>query len=235
MILSECIIKDYFIPYLDNKWKEMQLEALRYPKRRFPFAIHEAVLNTAITGSIFRFLHDKNDFTSTLVSEAPVKRTYTNKGKCDIIWYFHEAVYYVELKGTFLYDTAEASKNAALGQQFGLGKAYAELHSILADDLIDKGMTENELFYGYLPKRRYGFVGAILFSNTEKEETSFANYKKVLTEDELIIGDNIKLSVHGNQFEGIHLDISFHQGGEKVLTKTDGYFFLYAEFEILAS
>ena len=50
-----------------------------------PFALAEAVLNTAITGGIFKYLNDKNDFSSVLVSEADVMKTGNKKRRCDII------------------------------------------------------------------------------------------------------------------------------------------------------
>ncbi|HHW31423.1 MAG TPA: hypothetical protein GXX20_07100 [Clostridiaceae bacterium] len=229
-LLSEGIIEKYLIKYINNKWTSMQLEDFQYPGRRFPFVIEEAVLNTALTGSIFQYMHDNNDYSSTLVSEAKVKRTGDRNGRCDIIWYSGDTVHYIELKSVFLYDTAEENLNKAL---YFLNEAVEQAYSIVPKDMFKDGVTENERWYGYTPKHRYGFVGGFIFSEINNRDKSFINYQKLLNNDKLVIGSSIKPIVYENQFTGEPLDISYYrQEGQKVTIKSDGYFFICAEFEI---
>lgn len=229
-LLSEGIIEKYLIKYINNKWTSMQQGTSLYPERIFPFVIEEAVLNTALTGSIFRYMHDNNDYASTLVSEAHVKRSGNRNGRCDIIWYSGDAVHYIELKSVFLYDTAEANLNAAL---YYLNEAIKQVYSIVSDDMLKNGVTENERWYGYAPKHRYGFVGGFIFSEINNKDKSFINYQKLLNNDKLVIGSSIKPIVYEKQFTGDPLDISYYkQDGQKVTIKSDGYLLICAEFEI---
>lgn len=230
MLLSKGIIDKYLLHYLDNKWLGMQREASQYPERRYPFVIEEAVINTALTGSIFRYMHDNNDYTSTLVSEAQVKRHGKDKGRCDIIWYSGDAVHYIELKGAFLYDKADANLNAAIKY---LNEAVDQIYSIVLENMAKITVTQNEQWYGYAPKHRYGFVGGLLFSDINSEENKFSDYQGVLTMDKLVIGRGIRLDLRKKQFQGTPLDISYYNKDGKQIIKSDGYFFLCAEFEIL--
>jgi len=230
-LLSEKIVKDYLMPYLENKWLGMYGEASQYPDRRFPFVIEEAVLNTALTGSIFRYMHDNNDYTSTLVSEAGVKRHGTGKGRCDIIWYSGDAVYYIELKNVFLYGTVEASVEAAKKY---VDEAVNQIYSIVSESMAKNTVTENERWYGFVPKRRYGFVGGLLFSEENKKSNSFEKYNILLNNSELSIRPGISLKPFGQQFAKCPLNISYYSDdGQKTPVESDGYFFLCAEFEIL--
>lgn len=230
MLLSEKIIDNYLMLYLKNKWSGMQREASQYPERRFPFVIEEAVLNTALTGSIFRYMHEHSDHSSTLVSEAKVKRYGTDKGRCDIIWYSGDSVHYIELKGVFLYNTAEASLKAAVKC---LNEAVDQVYSIVSDSIAKADVTQNEQWYGFAPRHRYGFVGGLLFSDINSENNKFSDYERLLNSGELAIERGIKLNVKKQQFAGDPLDVSYYNKEGKKTIKSDGYFFLCAEFEIL--
>lgn len=229
MLLSKGIIDEYLLSYLNSKWLGMQQEALQYPKRRFPFVIEEAVLNTALTGSIFRYMHEKNDYTSTLVSEAQVNRYKSDKGRCDIIWYSGDSVYYIELKGAFLYETAKANLKAAIKY---LCKAIDQVYSIASERMATGDVTQNEQWYGFAPKHWYIFVVGLLFSDINSNKNRFCDYEDLLASDKFVIGQGFKLVVKKHQFAEATLDISYYNQGGKKIIKSDGYFFLCTEFEI---
>lgn len=229
MLLSGGIIEDYLLPYLNNKWLSMHREASQYPDRRFPFVIEEAVLNTALTGSIFRYMHDNNDYASTLVSEAQVKRYGTDKGRCDIIWYSSDTVYYVELKGVFLYDTAEANINALLEY---VDRAVEQVHSIISESIKNNTLTINEKWYGFAPKYRCGFVGGLLLSDINNSNCSFSKYLDIISNNSLCVRQGIQLKCFERQFAGSPLNASYYEGEQLKKFESDGYFFLCAEFEI---
>lgn len=230
-LLEDKVVGEYLVPYLNNKWQSMHQEATQYPDRRFPFIVEEAVLNTALTGSIFKYLHDIGDYSSTLVSEAQVKRYGSKGGKCDIIWYCGESVYYVELKGVFLFDTAEASIKELLEC---LKKAIDQVLSITSYSIEDKKVTMNEDLYGFTPKYRYGFVGGLLLS--DKKYGEFSDYLDYINSNRLYIDagqKEIELKHYERQFEGCLLNASyFDSRGQKTTIEADGYFFLCAEFEV---
>lgn len=229
-LLSNGIIENYLVPYINSKWTSMQQDTSIDSERRFPFIVEEAVLNTALTGSIFRYMLDNNDYSSTLVSEAKVKRSGDRNGRCDIIWYSDETIHYIELKGAFYgYDKAKATVNQTLNY---LNEAVKQVYSIVSND---SPQTENEHFYGYIPKSRYGFIGGIIFSEVADngQASSFGVYQELLKDDKLSIGSGIKPVIYAKQFEGSPVDISYYkQDGQKELIKSDGYFLICTEYKI---
>jgi len=230
-LLEDKIVVEYLVPYLNNKWQSMHQEATQYPDRRFPFIVEEAVLNTALTGSIFKYLHDIGDYSSTLVSETQVKRYGSKGGKCDIIWYCGESVYYAELKGVFLYKTADASINSLLKE---LNWAVDQVLSITSESTANDTYTMNEKWYGFAPKHRHGFVGGLLLS--DKKYGEFSEYRDYINSNRLYIDagqKGIELKHYERQFEGCLLNASyFDSRGQKTTIEADGYFFLCAEFEV---
>jgi hypothetical protein len=237
VLLSDVIIKNYMVPYINNKWTNMQkvLSGSKINRQRLPFAVEEAVLNTALTGSIYKYMLDNSDYDSILVSEAAVKRANGGKGRCDLVWYTGKDVYYMELKGSFYYGFNNS--NTTVNEAFKyLNSAVEQVYSITSKDmLIHDGLTDNEYYYGLTPKNRYGFVAGIILSEVSEDEKS-SNFDK--------IGESINNKISSTnkefytrlfsyKFGNPSLDISYYKNkDQKENARSDGYYLICAEFSI---
>ena len=243
-LLRDKICEGYLIDYINKKWKTMNKSTL-LSNKRFPFAIEEAVLNAALTGCIFQYMHDNGDHLSTLVSEGKVRRarkTDIVKGHCDIIWYHRDTVYYVELKNAF-YNYSSPDRTVKEAFRY-IKEAIKQVNSIISKySLVYDNHIQNEHWYGCTPNNRRGFVCAIVFSEVINNESWFSdyqqllgngNYKKLAQYDDYLL-KNIEFKVYEKQFKDCPLDISYYKNEdskEMDNVEADGYFFICAEFEL---
>lgn len=228
-------IEKYLVPDLKAKWTSIQ-STNRPDGRRFPLAVEEAAFNTTLTASIYRVLVDRGDYSSALVSEAKVKRTGTDNGRCDIILLSEEIAYYIELKSVFLYGY-ESPTQTIRQACVHLNHAVSQVYSITAKDIFIKDehtqqpvCTQTEYYYGYQPKQRMGLVAGIIIAQLDEQKTS-SNFEKIREQlESLKIKPTCNLFIHEFLFEGPPADVSYFYP-ERVHAYSDGFFLIGAEFD----
>lgn len=111
------MISKYLEPTLQRLWDNAAKK-----KGKYPPAVEEAALNSLVTGCIYRYLHDKNDYNSFAISEAKVLRDYINTSSEKK----YEVIKYKPVEGAYC-DLSYGNKDNLIGDGYFLLYRIIEL------------------------------------------------------------------------------------------------------------
>ncbi len=220
-ILKNGVIRNYLEPYLK---KMFEANAVINPNRqigkldkKIPYVTEEAAFNSLLTGCIHQYIVMRQEYSSFVISEGIVKRRdivekeYT--GRCDIVWYINDIVFYIELKGAiYKNDTGDWHVKTA---ENACAEARKQIDSIVKSSHNDTAQVPNEDWYNFKPGKRYGCYLTMIYSTiNSNKESNFAEIKQSLKKTEN--APDILVEQHFDQFALVT--------DSKKKYDTDGYF-----------
>ncbi len=200
MVIIEDLVGKYLKEKLNNNWMANQIN-----KSKLPYIVEEAVFNSFLLASIYKYIEEQKIYLGFAVSEAQIER-YNSKGYADIIFYDQEDMYYFELKGS-CYGSSSAKQDVRNAIK-GLDYAKLQVEGI--------NYNKNEEWYKIKPHNRYGGCLSMIQSTVNNGKSNFFGIEKELNNSNVTI-------FHKEKFEYSQYPIITDK--DKIY-ENDGYFII---------